>query len=209
MGYGQHTDHFERYSDHFTPEAESEIFSVLWELKKKGLSESTIKNNAKLLKFLAKHINLDDPESVRGYVAMLDKNDSYKRNLVLAYQNYAKVKGIEWTRPKYYPSNRPPQIPSEDKVNMIIANSPKKLALAISISRDIGMRPVEAMNLRLRDLDIEKGLIHPNTAKHGAGRVLKVKNSTLNLLASFLTAHQGIGAEGRLFGDGNSEDYGK
>ena len=153
-------------------------------MKKRGLKEQTIKNNGKLLKFLGKHVDLSKPDNVKGFIAELDKNDSYKRNLVLAYENYAKVRGIVWTKPRYFASSRLPQIPSEEKINMIIANSPKKLALALSISRDTGMRPVEVMALRMCDVELESGLAHPYTAKHGAGRVLKLRTNTINLLCA-------------------------
>jgi integrase len=83
---------------------------------------------------------------------------------------------------------------------MIIANSPKKLALALSISRDTGMRPVEVCGLRLSDVDLEHGIIHPNTAKHGSGRVLKVKTTTLNLLSSYLSKQKILKQQDKIFG---------
>ena len=137
------------------------------------------------------------------------KGESYKRNLAIAYWNYVKVFGIAWEKPKYHPSNRLPQIPSEEKVNMIIANCPKKLALALSISRDTGMRPVEVISLRLCDVDLDHAVIHPNTAKHGAGRVLKVKSTTLNLLLSYLSKRNGVKQLDKIFGGWSSEYYGK
>jgi integrase len=173
-------------------------------LKKKGLRDETIKNNRKLLLYLSRHVDLAKPEEVKGYIATLEKGESYKRNLSLAYWNYTKVFGLSWEKPKYYQSNRLPQIPPEEKVNMIIANSPKKLALALSISRDTGMRPVEVVGLRLCDVDLEHGIIHPNTAKHGSGRVLKVKTTTMNLLSSYLSKQKILKQQDKIFGGWSS-----
>ncbi len=51
--------------------SDSDIFEVLWELKKKGLKEQIIRNNGKLLKFLAKRIVLGDSEKVKGFLTDL------------------------------------------------------------------------------------------------------------------------------------------
>ena len=90
---------------------------------------------------------------------------------------------------------------------MLIANSPRKLALAISMSRDTGLRPAELMNLKLGD--IGRGLVYPESAKDGAGRVLKLKSSTLDLLSSYLAKHPEIGLNDRIFGGWNSDSYSK
>ncbi|MEM3549759.1 MAG: tyrosine-type recombinase/integrase [Candidatus Bathyarchaeia archaeon] len=162
------------------------------------------------MKFLSRNLgSINNPEVVKEFIAKLDKNEGYKRNLVYAYDCYAKVFKIQWNKPVYRPSPKLPRIPLEEKINLIIANSSKKLALALSISRDTGLRPIEVMNLRLKDVDLQNGLVYPSTAKHGCARVLKLKPSTLNLLSSYLAMHPEITLESRLFGKWNSDDYGK
>ena len=42
----------------------SKIFNVLWDMKKNGERDSTIKNVRKALQLLAKNCNLDSPEEV-------------------------------------------------------------------------------------------------------------------------------------------------
>jgi len=101
-----------------------------------------------------------------------------------------------------------PKIPHETKIECIIANASKKLATAIAISKDTGLRPVELMNLRLRDLDLQNGAVYPNTAKHGSPRALKLSNRTLNMLTKYL-AHANIGLNDKIFEKWNSDDYGK
>jgi len=187
------------------------IINVLIELRKKGLREKTIRSISKSLKFLIRNLGsaINNPEAVREFIAKLDRNEGYKRNLVYAYDCYAKVYRIQWNKPIYRPSPKLPRIPLEEKINLIIANSSKKLALALSISRDTGLRPIEVMNLRLKDVDLQNGLVYPATAKHGSARVLKLKPSTLNLLSSYLALHPEITLESRIFGKWSSDDYGK
>jgi integrase len=52
-------------------------------------------------------------------------------------------------------------------------------------------------------------LVHPNTAKHGSARVLKLKSQTLNLLASYLAKHSDMKLNDKLLGNWSSDDYGK
>ena len=100
-----------------------------------------------------------------------------------------------------------PKIPTEAKIDLIIASASKKLATAISMSKDTGLRPVELMRLKLRDLDLQKGAVYPETAKHGSPRVLKLKNSTLNRLNKYL-ANFAIGLNDKIFGCWNGDIYG-
>ncbi len=184
------------------------VIEVLWELKKAGKADVTIKNVGKALRAIAKHADLGNPESVKTYIATINKKHGYKRNLVFAYDQYVKIHGLTWNKPVYYQSAKMPKIPHEEKINCIIANSSKKLATALAMSRDTGLRPVELMNLKLRNIDLQNGAVYPETAKHGSPRVLKLRNSTLNMLNKYLVG-QNIGLNDNLFGTWNSNTYGK
>jgi len=186
----------------------TKIFTVLWELKKNGKADATIKNVSKALMVLAKECNLDEPESVKEFIATLDRKNGYKRQLCYSYNNYVKIHGLTWNKPVYYPSAKMPKIPQETHIDYIIANASRKLATAIAISRDTGLRPIELMNLKLRDVDLSKGAIYPETAKHGSPRVLKLKKSTLNMLNKYL-AYRHVEINDNLFGTWTSETYSK
>lgn len=101
-----------------------------------------------------------------------------------------------------------PKIPQESKIDQIIANSSKKLATAISISKDTGLRPVELVRTKLRDYDLEKGAVYPATAKNGSPRVLRLKNSALNMFNKYI-ASRNIKPNDNVFGTWNSDTYGK
>ena len=176
-------------------------------MQKKGKAEATIINIRKSLKFLAKHADLDKPETVKGFIARLDRKNGYKRNLAFAYDVYTKICKLSWDKPSYFVASKLPRIPTHDQVAKLIANASRKLALAISISKDTGLRPIEVTNLTPQNVDLEKGYIYPETAKHGSPRRLKVKPSTLNLLKAYLSKLD-IGVNQRIFGVMTSTKYG-
>ena len=45
------------------------IFNVLWQMKKDGYAESTIKATGRRLRMIAKSVPLSDPEAVKEYIA--------------------------------------------------------------------------------------------------------------------------------------------
>jgi len=184
------------------------IINVLWELKKKGLSDYTIKNYSKSLHVLAKNCNLDKPETVRTFLALLDSTHGYKKQLVFAYESYIKTYGLTWERPKYIPRRKMPKIPQEAKIDLIISNASPKLRTAIAISKDTGLRPIELMRLKLRDIDLQKRAVYPETAKHGNPRILKITEKTLHMLTEYL-ARTNKKANETIFSNWRPVDYGK
>jgi len=119
-----------------------------------------------------------------------------------------KIHGLEWERPRYFVASKLPRIPLESQINLIISKSSLKLATAISISKDTGLRPIEICRLRLRDIDLQKGAVYPATAKHGSPRVLKLSKTTLNVLNKYLTSRH-IEINDKLFGFWNTKTYGQ
>jgi integrase len=177
----------------------------LLHMKSKGYSQYTLRFVSKALKFLAKHSNLDNPESVKNFIANHNTTDNYKRNLCIAYNHYVKYHGLTWEKPRYKQSEKRPKIPTEEKINMIISAAPFKLAVKLSISKETGLRPIEVVNLRVRDIDLDKGLVYPTTAKHGKGRVLKLTSRTLSMVKT-LIAKENLGLNSKLFKN-NSDEY--
>jgi len=63
--------------------------NVLWELKKRGYAEKTIEGYSKRLKMLGKHIDLDNPENVKVFIAnQAHWSNAYKESCVNAYTHY-------------------------------------------------------------------------------------------------------------------------
>ena len=190
-----------------TEKASPKILNTLLSLRKQGYSKSSLKFVSKALKFLSNHCNLDNPENVKLFIARYDSASSYKRNLCYAYNHYLSYVGLSWTSPKYHASNKLPKIPIEEKLNMLISASYPSLALKLSISKETGLRPIELCRLRVKDVDLEQGIIYPQTAKGGSGRALKIRAKTLRMLNSYISKHN-LSLNDKLF-KGDSDYYSK
>jgi len=163
------------------------IFKTLWTLKKNGYSEDTLKAKGHRLRYLAKHVNLDDPEVVKGYIASRpDWSNSYKQGVAYAYNSYVEANGLQWTLPRFRIEDRLPRIPTEERINQVIVRARGKYVLVFSILRDTGMRPIELERTRTRDVDLERGIITVRTAKGGAARNVQIRRQTLALLKEYL-----------------------
>ena len=137
-------------------------------------------------------MNLDKPESVNRYLANKKEwKNSFKGTVVNAYLHYVRFNGLSWNKPKFKRSARLPYVPSTEQVNKIIAHSSRKYALIYSILRDTGLRPIELHHLTLRNINLDSGIINPETAKNGRARAraLKLKTSTLAMLREYVTKH--------------------
>jgi len=177
----------------------AKIFKTLWQLKKDGYSEDTLNAKGDRLRYLAKHVDLDNPEVVKGYIANQSRwSNAYKQGVAYAYNSYVKTNGLHWTLPRFRIEDRLPRIPTEEKINQVIVRARGKYVLIFSILRDTGMRPIELERTRTRDIDLERGTITVRTAKGGAGRAVRVRRRTLALLKGYLGKHN-FGLDDRPF----------
>jgi len=197
-----------RFDNDIPQKTQSTIINFLWSLKKNGYSNYTIDNYGRALRTLAKHCNLNEPETVKSFLATLEATHGYKKQLVFAYDKYVKTHGLTWERPKYIPRRKMPRIPQEAKINYIIANASPKLRTAISMSKDTGLRPIELMRLKLKDIDLNKRAVYPETAKHGNPRVLKITEKTLHMLTGYI-GRANIKPHQKIFANWRPIDYSK
>jgi integrase len=93
---------------------------------------------------------------------------------------------LNWSLPHFRVEDRLPKIPTEEKINQILVRARGKYVLVFSVLRDTGMRPIELERARVRDIDLDTGVITVRTAKGGLGRSLKVKAQTLAMLKEYL-----------------------
>ena len=167
-------------------------------MKKNAYADSTIEATGKRLRHLMRNCNLDNPESVKGFVANKICSNGFKESLVEAYNFYCRANGINWNKPFYDRYDKQPRIPTEEKLNMIIADCSRRLALALSIIKDLGLRPIELTWLKVRDVDLETGVVTVTSAKHCGGRTLKLKSGTLAMLKNYVVMKK-FGLNDRLF----------
>jgi integrase len=167
-------------------------------MKKDGYAESTIKGTGRRLRMIAKSVSLGDPEAVKEYIALKEGKNSYKEGLADSYARYVQYNGLSWRKPIYQRSSQPPYVPTEEEVTILTSDAGKKYCLILSLFRDTGMRPIEVERSRLKWFDLSRGLVHVETAKHGAGRTLELKPQTLAMLKEYVGKH-GFGLNDRMF----------
>ncbi|HML03983.1 MAG TPA: site-specific integrase [Candidatus Bathyarchaeia archaeon] len=145
-------------------------------MKNDNKSPYTINFTDKALTFIGKHIDLNDPEAVKAFIANLDTTNNYKRNLTMSYNRYCKFNGIRWIMPTYEQTPQDIKLPTKEKLLMLIAHAKKTMGLKLTLSMETGLRPVELCRLKVKDFDTEHKTIRPITAKHGNPRTLKVSS---------------------------------
>ena len=176
-------------------------------MKNNAYSDYTIRFTSKALRLLNDRTDLDNPETVKTFIASLDSTNGYKRNLCIAYNKYCKHTETEWNMPHYKLEEQHIKVPTKEKVQMLIANAGQTLATKLTLSMETGLRPIELCNLRVKDVDLEQRLIYPRTAKHGAGRTLRISHNLTKLLANHMSKHD-LSPTDKLF-KGDSDYYGK
>jgi len=162
------------------------IVNVLISLENNGKSKSTIQCTDKILTYISKKADLNNPETVKHFIAKHECTNAYKKNMCLAYNRYCQHYKIEWTMPKYKPEQHLIKIPTKQKLEMIIANSGRKMATKLKLSLETGLGPIELTNLKVKDIDLQQRKVYPTTAKNGAPRTLKISKTLQNMLTDYI-----------------------
>ena len=153
--------------------AEAQLVNYLIRLKNDGKSEATIEARDWQLKRLVNlGADLNNPESVKKTIAALDRTESYKLLLCIAYEGFLKANGLSWERPKYRQSEPLPFCPHESELDALIANCGKKTATLLRLLKETGMRLGEAWMTEWRDFDpANRTLMCRNPEKHSRPRM--------------------------------------
>jgi integrase len=106
--------------------------------------------------------------------------------------------GKKWSKPFYARYDKLPKTPSEEKVNMLISHATSRMALILSMSRNLGSRPIELTWLKVADINLQNGIVNITGAKHIVGRNGKLKPNTLEMLKQRINKKH-LNANDRLF----------
>jgi integrase len=156
-------------------------------MKKNGYADTTIEATGKRLRHLQKNCNLKNPEEVKGFIANKKCSNGFKETLIETYDILMKSINQQWQKPFYARYDKLPKIPTEEKLNMLISNARTRMALFLSMSKDLGTRPIELTWLKVKDINLENGIVNITSAKHCVGRALKLKTNTLEMLKKYIT----------------------
>jgi len=158
---------------------------ILW-MKRNAYEESTIRKVAKLLRHLKKNCNTREPEEVKHYIANKTCGNGHKENLVEAYAIHMRSENLTWNQPFYQRYDKKRRAPKEELIDFLINNARLEMKLKLSMSKDLGQRPVELTWLKIQDIDLSTGIVSLTGAKHTVGREGKLKPRTLELLKIFI-----------------------
>ncbi|PVX26618.1 MAG: hypothetical protein CW691_00805, partial [Candidatus Bathyarchaeum sp.] len=147
---------------------------------------TTIEVTVRRLRLIATSSNLDNTEEVTKFLSDREAKNSYIESLANAYFRYTKYNNIDWEQPIIKRSSQPPYVPTTEEITALVSDAGKKYSLILSIMKDTGMRPIEIERTNLKWLDLNRGTINVETAKHGNGRSLKLKDHTLAMLKEYI-----------------------
>jgi integrase len=167
-------------------------------MKKNAYADTTIKATGKRLRSLQGNCNLKDPENVKAYIGNKKCSSGFKETLIETYDILMRCLNQEWQKPFYQRYDKLPKIPSEEKINMLISNARTRMALFLSMSKDLGTRPIELTWLQVKDINLENGIVNITSAKHCVGRALKLKANTLEMLKKYVN-RKGLNQDDRIF----------
>ena len=160
------------------------IFEYAWRTKKRGLADSTIKQRVYRLKLLVKRgANLTDSDSVSTVLALNDWTEANKRVFIVSYKDFCKTFNITWEPPKTRVQRKLPFIPTETKIDQLIAACGKKTATFMQVLKDTGARGCEASSLHWIDIDEKRSTIRINNPVKGSlPRIIKVTPKTIAMI---------------------------
>jgi integrase len=168
-----------------TIQREENIINFIWELKKEGLCEVTIKNYSKSLEALVNMgANLSEPDSIKAVLAYSSWANSTRSVIAAAYQKYVVLNGLKWTAPKYTQTRKLPFIPLEKEIDELIACASRRMSVLLQCLKETGARIGEVLRIEWSDVDSEKKTIainHPE--KHGNTRVVKISDKLIAMLS--------------------------
>jgi len=153
-------------------------------LKLQGCSEYTIREWSQKLRRLSKEADLNDPLSIKKFLAVLDIAESSKHAYCTTYTAFLKWQGRTWQPPKYKLSQKIPEfIPTEQEIDQLIAGCGRKISAILQVIKETGMRIGECLSLKWSSLSPEANTITLNTPeKNSLPRLFKVSPKLIGML---------------------------
>jgi len=175
-------------------------------MKNNGKAETTIKFVDKALTHISQYADLNEPEQVKEFIANKPVTNGTKKYYCIAYNRYCQYYGIQWQMPKYKTKAKNRRIPTTKQIDMLIARASTRLSLKLTVSKETGLRPTELCNLKVKDIDTNRKLIYPTTAKNGSARTLKISNNLNMALQNHINKNK-LNQNDKVFG-GTTSNYG-
>jgi integrase/recombinase XerD len=165
-------------------EGKGKVVEYAWLLKKRGLTEDTIRIRTYLLSQLVKlGADLNDIDSVETVLATEKFTNAKKSSLVAAYRSYTKIFRLPWLPIRVHYEPKQPFIPTHEELTALIHSARKRLATFMQTLLDTGARCGEVSKLQWTDINTENLTVSINNPeKHSRSRTLKVTQRTIAML---------------------------
>jgi integrase len=162
------------------------ILSFLWELKKQGFKDTTIRTyNSYLETLIGRGANLLDPETVKEVIAKQKWSENTRTLAINVYSKYLEINEGKWKPPKHRHVRKIPFIPLELELNQLISGANKKTATFLQLLKETAMRSGEAWRLKWTDIDPKNGTVTLNKPeKYGKPRMFKISSTLLAMIQS-------------------------
>jgi len=158
----------------------------MW-MQANAYEESTIRNRIKKLKQIIRECeNPTSAEAVKIYISKKQCSNGFKQTLVETYDIYMQSEGLTWNKPFYQRYDKKRKAPKEHLIDFLINHARLEMALKLSMSKDLGQRPIELTWLIIKDIDLTTGIVSITGAKHTIGREGQLKTKSLDLLKIFI-----------------------
>jgi integrase len=187
------------------------VVEFYYYLEKNERAKVTKVHYAYSLDFLINNgANLFDPINVKDVFTdkLKDKTDSRKYVLLKAYRSFANAYGIDIEPAKfkrYMPKRKDIYLPPEHHMTQLIASCSEEMIAFLQTLKETAARPVEAMRIRLEDVDFLQFHIAINyPAKNCNPRTIRISEKLINILKS-----KAVSKNGRLFCYKNEAVVGK
>jgi len=132
--------------------------------QKTALSEETINTKYKVLRvMLTNNVNLNDSDQVKIFIHNRKQwSNGHKSIAVFAYDEYCKMKEIQWTPPEYPKNETLPFVPTEKEIDALINGTSTKVSITLQALKETAFRIGELWRCKWTDIDEEKSTLKCN-----------------------------------------------
>jgi integrase/Zn ribbon nucleic-acid-binding protein len=172
-------------------DAKGKILEYAWHLRKRGQTESTIRNRTQALnRLIEKGADLMNPGSVETILATESLTAATKTMYVESYRSFTVAFHIEWIPVKVRYEPKQPFLPLESEIDQLIAACGKRTATFLQVLKDTGARAGEACKLKWTDANTENLTISINDPEKGSrSRTVKVSAKTIAMINALPKKH--------------------
>ena len=163
-------------------DVKGKILEFLWHLQKQGYSTETVKFYNRVLRIISQKANLLDGEAVKEALSKMTISETTKCNYAYALQSFYKHIGIEWNPPKYKPQKTLPFIPTEQELDLLIANTSKNVSAVLQLLKETGARIGEILKLKWTDIDFERKNVRITPEKGSLPRILPISDLAISMI---------------------------